>query len=263
MKNRNEILFNEDKTFSTCSYINKVYIYFLKETFILWHRRFVNTKKLKHIWAFNKVLLFSHLLYQLAQIFVFVNTNYSIDNPNLFYNYCRAGSSEGSKKPKNVSKNNLLNIPTNFLWPLSQKESMQIYYLSSTLSTIVSLVSIAFELSWSVSKKSWQSWHLVRSQWTLDVSFEFWNIRLLRKDRCQDKIPNAKIPNVTKYPKYTQYFILTLKLSERLFSIIFSKCVWPRLAGHGHASAARGTWYETITTEHGIKLATSNEKTCL
>ena len=39
---------------------------------------------------------------------------------------------------------------------------------------------------------------------------------------CQDKIPNAKIPNVTKYPKYTQYFILTLKLSQRLFSIIFS-----------------------------------------
>ena len=34
---------------------------------------------------------------------------------------------------------------------------------------------------------------------------------------CQDKIPN-----VTKYPKYTQYFILTLKLSQRLFSIIFS-----------------------------------------
>ena len=53
---------------------------------------------------------------------------------------------------------------------------------------------------------------------------------------------------MTKYPKYTQYFILTLKLSERLFSIIFS--------AFGHASAARGTLYETITTEHGIKLAT-------
>ena len=24
---------------------------------------------------------------------------------------------------------------------------------------------------------------------------------------------------------------------------------WPCLAGHGHASAARGTWYESITTE--------------
>ena len=25
--------------------------------------------------------------------------------------------------------------------------------------------------------------------------------------------------------------------------------IWPFLAGHGHASAARGTWYESITTE--------------
>ena len=38
------------------------------------------------------------------------------------------------------------------------------------------------------------------------------------------------------------------KISEPLLSIIISE-------GHDHASAAHGTWYESITTEQGIKLS--------
>ena len=40
---------------------------------------------------------------------------------------------------------------------------------------------------------------------------------------CQGKIPNAKTPNMTTYPKYSQYFIHSLTLLEQLFSITLSK----------------------------------------
>ena len=45
-----------------------------------------------------------------------------------------------------------------------------------------------------------------------------------------------------KIPKYSQSFILTLKLPERLLGITFRECTWLYPEGHSHASAARGTW---------------------
>ena len=71
-------------------------------------------------------------------------------------------------------------------------------------------------------------------------------IWLSKNGVMQDKIHNANIPNVIKYAIYTQCLILKLKLTERLFSLIFAL---------GHASAAQGTWYETVTTEYETKLS--------
>ena len=59
---------------------------------------------------------------------------------------------------------------------------------------------------------------LVSINLALGALYETNRIYLTERHWCQDKIPTAKILNVTKYPEYTQCFILTLKLSEQFLA---------------------------------------------
>ena len=49
----------------------------------------------------------------------------------------------------------------------------------------------------------------------------------------------------TNIPQFFRQLVLRTSIRGRT---VFYR-IWPCLAGHGHASAARGTWYESITTE--------------
>ena len=71
--------------------------------------------------------------------------------------------------------------------------------------------------------------------------------QIFKKRQCHNRIHCKKSPIIAGWEAEA-----AINKDYSISNLI----TWPRLTGRGHASAARATWYETITTEHVIRLST-------